>query len=107
MRAFERQLMAQLASATQNMAQNLGNDRVLAPNVEGFARLFDRCAQMRFEGTEVFRRAMGEAKEIIDGVEVTELRASKGLRVETKEKLERLMGRYKQLQEAVAKKGGE
>jgi hypothetical protein len=105
MKAFERQLMFQLASAAQGMAQNLGNDKVLTPNVESFAKLFDRCAQMKFEGTEVFKRAMGEAREIIDGVEVSELRARKGLRAETKDKLERLMSKYHQLQEAVAKKG--
>lgn len=46
----------------------------------------------------MFRAAMDEYKEAVDGVGAAELRRPGGVREETKEKLTKLMERYKELQ---------
>lgn len=106
MKLFERQCYTQMGETAAALAANLGGNRNngIGSNIESFRKLFNRVQQMKFEGTAAFKRAMKEAQEIIDGVEVDELRDDKGLRSNTKERIEALMKKYKDVQEAALKK---
>lgn len=107
MRTFEREVNTQLAKSIQRMTHNLDNDKIRSSNLTSFASLFNRISQMRFEGTAVFKQQMKEVKAIIEGVDITELKSQSGLREETKEKLEGLFKKYKNLRETITQKGKE
>jgi hypothetical protein len=106
MRRFEQDCFRQMGEASARLLGNLQDGaRIMGGNVESFRRLFSRVAQMQFEGTQVFRSALAEAQDVLDGVEPDDLRRSAGLRAETRERLEALIGRYQQLQGVVLAKG--
>jgi hypothetical protein len=106
MRQFERQCFAQMGESAAALASNLGkgHNNGLGANVDGFRKLFNRVAQMKFEGTAAFRRAMKEAQDILDGVTADDLRHDKGLRVDVKERVEKMIAKYHEVQEAARKK---
>jgi len=105
MQRFESQCMAQMGESAARLAANLDdNGRVMSSNVESFQKVFARVAQMKFEGTAIFKQALGEAQEILDGVGADELRHNRGLRTETRGRLQTLMARFHGLQSTVAAK---
>lgn len=105
MRRFESQCMQQIGQNIGRIANNIANDATVREStVRNMQETFGRIAQMRFEGTAVFHEAMKEAEGIINGVTLFDLRNSKGTRDETRKKLEALMARHKELQQAVIAK---
>lgn len=104
MRVFEQQCFNQMGDAVSRMMNNLGGPGVRMSNVEAFQKLFNRVQQMKFEGTEVFKNAMAEAKDIIDGVDVLAMRREPELKDQATDKLKKLVERYAQLQEAIRNK---
>jgi len=101
MQQFQRQAMAQIGSNVGNLVAAMSTDgkRVEGSNLEQMRKVFAKIANFNFQGTAMFRAAMDEYKEAVDGVGAAELRRPGGVREETKEKLTKLMERYKTLQE--------
>jgi hypothetical protein len=74
-----------------------GKNRIQAANLDAFQRLFDHSARLNFSGTAAFQAATVEVKELLATVSVQELRTSRGLRAETREKLTATVGRFEEL----------
>lgn len=105
MGAFQNQCMAQIGQSVGRIVSNIASDSTVREStVKNMQDTFARIAQMRFDGTAVFKAAMEEAKGIVDGVTMFDLRNSAGTREETKKKLETLMDRYNELQTAALAK---
>lgn len=105
MQQFERQCMEQVGRSMATLTSALGGDgSVKTATVENMQRVFSRMQQMSFEGTAIFKAAMSEAQDVINGVSLFDLRSSAGCRKDVKEKLEGLLNRYKGLKEASLKK---
>ncbi len=105
MQRFESQCMAQVGSSVGRLASALTNGGgIREATVANMQDTFKRIMEMRFEGTAVFKSAMREAEDIVNGVSMFELRNSHGTREETRKKLEQLMARHKELAEAAVKK---
>lgn len=105
MQRFEAQCMQQVGVSVRTLTSQLGGDSpVRQTTIDGLMKVLNRVGQMKFEGTQIFKSAMDEARDIIDGVDVSDLRKPGGTREETKKKLQELLGRYQQLKEASVKK---
>lgn len=105
MKRFEQQCMAQVGQSVQTLASQLnGDSAVRQTTLDGLLRVLNRVGQMKFEGTQMFNAAMSDAKEIIDGVEITDLRRPGGVRADVKDRLQALLARYAELREASTKK---
>lgn len=101
MQQFERQCMEQIGGNVSRLVSAMsGGTRLEGSNLEQMRKVFQRIATLKFQGTAVFKQAMEEFKESVDGVGASELRRPGGVRDETKAKLEGLMTRYKSLLEA-------
>jgi hypothetical protein len=105
-RQFEQECSQQLAATVGRMLDGLdGSGRGLSDNIAAFQKVFNRVSQMRFEGTQSFTAAMEEFQELVDGVDVLDIRKRKKAREETKQKLTSLLERHRQLQELIRQKG--
>lgn len=95
---FERECEARVAQSVGRVMNALTTGGPLhASNLENVQEVFKRIAMMKFEGTRAFKEAMTSAEKVVEGVDVDELRRSEGCRAETRQKLESLLARYKQL----------
>lgn len=109
MRQFEQECYSRLAQLSIGLTHSLsnGSNKGLTPNVKGLADLYDRVQRMRFEGTEAFKVCLEEAKALIDGVELTDLKKKGGLRQDVKERLQAIVQRNAVLREKVAQRAKE
>lgn len=108
MQSFERDCMQQVGESVGRMVQALGTGGTMREStLAGMQSTFSRIATMRFEGTAAFKAAMEEARGAVDGVSLGDLRRSHGARKGTRQKLERLLDKYKGLKEAAAKKAAD
>lgn len=106
MARFEQDCMARLGAAGSQLAAHLasGGNNGVGAQYENFVELFDRVSRMKFEGTQLFKSAMAEARQIIGGVTVGELKRDLGKRAETRERLARMTEKYLQAKQQVERK---
>ncbi len=102
MRKFEEQCWKRMGQLSASLAAGLQPDGKLhGSNLEGFQKLFQQVGNLNFEGTAVFREAMQEAKGILEGISVEELRTLRGLKVDVRQQMEGFLGKFQQLKETV------
>ncbi len=94
-------MSVQLRTLSGRLGQGLDTGRVTSGTVGSFAKLFDRVSTLNFEGTQVFRDAMADVRELLGGVTAEELRASGGLRGNLKEQMAAFTGRFEALKGAL------
>ena len=103
MKKFEAQCWNRLSDLTARLQQMTSEGgAVYGSTLSNFQKLFDQVATLNFEGTQCFQEALGEAREILDGVTPEELRASQGLRQEVYAKAGAMARRFEQLGSTVA-----
>lgn len=104
---FERSCNQNLAEATARMMVNLQGSGVggLNDNIAAIRGVIDRVMQMRFEGTQAFNNALQEFEDLVEGVDVQEIRKRKSAKQEATQKLQTLLQRHQQLQDLIRKKG--
>ncbi len=102
MRKFEEGCWKRMGQLSNSLAAGLSPDGKLhASNLAGFQNLFQQVGNLNFEGTAVFKEAMNEARDILDGVSVEELRTLRGLKVDVRQKVEGFLGKFHQLKKTV------
>jgi hypothetical protein len=103
-RSFEQECTTQVGYSVGRMVEAMSRDGgvLREANLVNMQRTFARIMRMKFDGTAVFKAAMAEAQAVVKGVTLTEMKKPGGVREATKEKLQQLLNRYKELKEAAA-----
>jgi hypothetical protein len=99
---FEGECWQRLTELTGRLSSMLeesegGKKRITEASLGAFRQLFDRTAQLNFQGSRVFTAAMAQTKQILDGVTAEDLRKPSGLRARVKADVDALVGKFGQL----------
>lgn len=95
---YERESIAKLAGSVNALLSACsGEGKLTEASVENVRKVLARTAHLRFEGTAVFKATLEDCKALVEGVSVEELRRSRGMKEETRQKLESLTAKYEGL----------
>lgn len=79
---FENQMMRRLMEVAGNLINNLDGGRIMSGNFVAAQQVFDRVANLNFQGTELFRQSLSRAEKILTGVTAEDCRTDSGLRAD-------------------------
>lgn len=103
---FQEECFALLGDSLARLLSNTEDgNRIMTQNIDNIGRTIQRVAQMRFEGTAVFKQALSEAHDLIEGVTAERLRTDKPFREDTPSRLASILTRYQQLNAVSRAKG--
>ncbi len=103
MRHFESQCFARMSELTYNFDSAMGKSGThgITPAVKGMGELFDRVAQMRFEGTAAFQRCLEQMRELFDETDPDTIKRPGAAREEARRRLAEIVERNRKLKELV------